>query len=244
MVMYRIFFVLILSVAPYFANAQHTLGTTGTLNSPSARMQRDMTVTLGGNFLNKKSTPSFFGYDTYNYFLNATLLPFLEIAYTCTLLKATDSFVPEKKGRFVNQDRSLSARVRLFRERKFLPAIVLGGNDIFSSTTNDKLDISSNQYFSRIYLALSKCFTIGEEKIDLHAAAIYYRQQKGKGNNISAAVSYAPSIAKDLNLIAEYDSRFWNVGATYLLLNHLFLQVYLQEGKYVSGGVSYKIYLK
>lgn len=242
--MCRVLLLLILSVIPYLVRAQHTLGTTGTLNSPSARMQRDMTVMIGGNFLNKSSTPPNFGYDTYNYFLNATLLPFFEVSYTCTLFKATDRFVPEKKGRFVNQDRSLSAKIRLFRERKILPAIVIGGNDIFSSVSNNKLDVSSNQYFSRIYLAASKCFTIGEEEIDLSVAGIYYRQQKGKGNNISAAISYTPSIAKDLNLIAEYDSRFCNVGASYLLFNHLFLQVYLQQGRYISGGVSYKIYLK
>lgn len=242
--MYKTLLLLLIFFAPCVAKAQQTLGTTGTLNAPSARMQRDMTVMMGGNFLNKNITPPAFGYHTYNYFLNATLLPFLEVSYTCTLFKATDKFVPQKKGRFVNQDRSISARIRLLRERQFIPAIVIGGNDVFSSTSNNKLDVSSNQYFSRVYIALSKCFAIRNEKIDVHVAAIYYRQQKGKGNNISAALSYTPSIAQNLNLIAEYDSRFFNIGANYLLFNHLFLQTSLSQGKYFSGGLCYKIYLK
>ena len=78
-------------------SAQLTLGTTGLLNSPSADMQPDKTVMLGGNFLHDRITPNGFPYNTYNYFLNITFLPFLEVAYTCTLFKATDKFVPEKK---------------------------------------------------------------------------------------------------------------------------------------------------
>lgn len=241
----NLFPIISLIMAPFFTFAQQTLGTTGTLNAPSARMQKDMTILLGGNYLHQELTPgTLFRYNTFNYFLNATLLPFLEVSYTCTLIKATDHFVPEKKGRFVNQDRSMSARLRVLRERKFLPAIVIGGNDILSSVSNKKLDITSNQYFSRIYIAFSKRFMIHNEEIDVHLAGIYYRQQNGKGNNISAAVSYTPSIARNLNLIAEYDSRWFNIGANYLLFNHLFLQAHLQEGKYLSGGLCYKIYLK
>lgn len=240
-----LFTIISLIMAPFFTFAQQTLGTTGTLNAPSARMQKDKTVLLGGNFLHEKSTPqSLFTYNTFNYFLNATLLPFFEVSYTCTLIKATDNFIPEKKGRFVNQDRSMSARLSVLKERKFLPAIVVGGNDILSSVSNRKLKVTSNQYFSRIYIAFSKKFMIRKEEIDVHLSGIYYRQQKWKGDCISAAISYTPSITRNLNFIVEYDSRWFNIGANYLVFNHLFLQAYLQEGKYLSGGLCYKIYLK
>ena len=46
-------------------SAQMTHGTTGLLNAPSAEMQDSKTVMIGGNFLNKELTPSYWNYDTY-----------------------------------------------------------------------------------------------------------------------------------------------------------------------------------
>ena len=48
--------------------AQLTYGTTGLLHAPSAEMQRDKTVMIGGNFLNKEITPAGWTYHTHNYF--------------------------------------------------------------------------------------------------------------------------------------------------------------------------------
>lgn len=42
---------------------------------------------IGGGFLNENLIPSRFNYNTYNYYLNITIFPCLEVAYTCTLLK-------------------------------------------------------------------------------------------------------------------------------------------------------------
>jgi len=69
-------------------SAQLTYGTTGLLHAPSAEMQKDKTVMLGANFLNKEITPPTWYYHTYNYYLNVTIMPWLEVAYTCTLFKA------------------------------------------------------------------------------------------------------------------------------------------------------------
>lgn len=239
----KIIILLLFVVVPFSLFAQLMTGTTGSLNAPSARMQKDKTVMLGGSFLNREITPEAFGYHTYNYFLNATILPFLEVSYSCILFKATKQFVPEKEGKFVNQDRSISLRLRVLRERKYWPAIVIGGNDLFSSVKTFEIG-TGNQFFSRIFVAASKDFLLAEEKIGVDLSFIYYRQSKGRGNNISFAATYTPSFAKNLNVVAEYDSRFLNIGANYLLFNHLYLQALLQDGRFFSGGVAYKIYLK
>ena len=60
---------------PLLLSAQLTYGTTGLLNAPSAEMQRDKTVLIGGNFLNKEITPPHWYYHTYNYFLVTADLP-------------------------------------------------------------------------------------------------------------------------------------------------------------------------
>lgn len=48
--------------------AQYSYGTTGLLHIPSAEMQRDKTVLIGGGFLNEELTPLRFNYNTYNYY--------------------------------------------------------------------------------------------------------------------------------------------------------------------------------
>ena len=53
----RIYIVLLLISIPYMLSAQLTYGTTGLLHAPSAEMQKDKTVMLGANFMNKEITP-------------------------------------------------------------------------------------------------------------------------------------------------------------------------------------------
>lgn len=70
-------------------HAQFTTGVTGLLHMPSAEMQKDGTAVIGGNFLNKHNLPSdyWWGYNTYNYFVNITFFSRVEIAYVMTLVK-------------------------------------------------------------------------------------------------------------------------------------------------------------
>ena len=84
----RIFIVSLFIAIPFMLSAQLTYGTTGLLHAPSAEMQKDKTVMLGANFMNKEITPPTWYYHTYNYYLNVTILPWMEVAYTCTLFKA------------------------------------------------------------------------------------------------------------------------------------------------------------
>ena len=107
--------------------AQLSYGMTGLLHAPSADMQKDKTVMLGGNFLHQELTPPKFNFNTWNYYLNVTIFPFLEVAYTCTLFTA-ESLGLDKHGYsgFTNQDRYFSARLRVLKESKYIPAVVLG----------------------------------------------------------------------------------------------------------------------
>lgn len=117
-----------------FLYAQFPYGTTGLLHMPTATMQRDKTFMAGASFLNSHATPSWV-YNTYNYYINITLFPFLEVAYTCTLNKGRPgNYWPVQTwGKFVNQDRQFSVRLRIIKENqfsKYMPAIVMGANDV------------------------------------------------------------------------------------------------------------------
>lgn len=231
------------------ARAQLTYGTTGLLHAPSAEMQRDKTFMLGGNFLNQEITPEFWNYHTYNYFLNITIFPWLEVAYTCTLLKAEALGLGEYGySGFTNQDRYFSVRLRAVREGQFwkhMPAVVIGSSDPFTSTGSVISPTEGNGYFCRFYVAASKHIPIaGREEIGVHLSYLYNDRVEYKLNGFAGGITYNPSFLPELRVIAEYDSKDFALGASYLLFRHLHLQFELQRMKYFSGGLTFKIHLK
>lgn len=245
---------LLLGVLP--CKAQLTSGVTGLLHMPSADMQRDGTLIIGGNFLNKHNLPSQFwwGYDSFNYFLNVTFLKRLEIAYVCTLLKGKkeNSYWPAiTYGKFVNQDRHFAARLQVLREGewwKHMPAVVLGVSDPTTGAGFDYTDMAvegnGNGYFNRLYLAMTKHFDVRVGELGVHAAWLYNRRTDYPLNGPAVGVNFKPAFHKELNLIAEYDSKTVNVGFTYSMWSdHFNLLFELQDGKYVSAGLVYKVNL-
>jgi len=231
-------------------SAQLTYGTTGLLHAPSAEMQADKMVMLGGFFLNKEISPPKWNYHTYNYFLNVTIFPWLEIAYTCALFQSQSIGIDWKvgKGKFTNQDRYFSARIRLLREGQFwehTPAVVVGTSDPYTESGNGQINsVSGNGYWCRFYIATTKHVTLGKEKVGLHLSYLYNKRVDYPLDGIAGGITYSPTFAPDLRLIAEYDTKDVAVGATYLFFNHLYAQVELQNMKYFTGGLIYKIHLK
>ena len=211
-------------------SAQLTYGTTGLLHMPSAEMQKDKTVMIGGN-----------------YFGSFTVFPWLEIIATFTLFNGESLGYKNEKG-FFNQDRYFGFRIRPIKEGqfwKYMPAIVLGTSDPYTESGDENIASSKgNGYFSRFYIAATKHIQIGKEEIGVHLAYLYNNRKDYPLNGPAFGVSYHPSFHPQLGLIAEYDSKDVAIGATYLLLNHLFMQFEMQKFTRFSGGLAYKIYLK
>lgn len=62
---------------------------------------------------------------------------------------------------------------------------------------------------------------------------------------LPAQESLAIKMINGLNLMAEYDARTVNIGAHYQLgKDHINLIAELNDGKYFSGGIYFKIHLK
>lgn len=165
MMKFKLFFIVLFCSLSLSAFSQLTYGTTGLLHAPSAEMQRDKTFMVGGNFLNKELTPPTWYYHTYNYFLNVTIFPFLEVAYTCTLFKAEAlGLKPYGYSGFTNQDRYFSARLRVLKEGqfwKYMPAVVLGTSDPFTSSGGGQVGTTEgNGYYSRFYIAASSIYPL------------------------------------------------------------------------------------
>lgn len=235
-------------------SAQITYGTTGLLHMPSAEMQKDKTVMIGGNFLNKENVPAtWWGHNTYNYFLNVTILPCLEIAYVCTLVKGKEgNYWPESTwGKFTNQDRYFSVKLRAIKEgqfSKYMPAVVLGANDALTTSSLSSTGAASNGFFSRFYVVASKHEELkGLGEVGLHLAYLYNRKEKKElpYNGVAVGASFKPEFHKDLKLIVEYDNISVNGGFLYSIwkdrLNVLFE---MQKFKYPTAGVVFKVHLK
>ncbi len=253
------------------AHAQFTYGTTGMLNMPTADMQRDKTFMVGGGFLEKHATPARWTYNTFNYYLDITIFPWLEVSYICTLHKAMEVdpaygpgfWVPSTYGKFVNQDRNFAVRLRLWKEgwwKLWTPQIVLGANDALNNswTEGSKIEMSSarmNGFYSRYYLALTKHLPLKNiGRLGLHAAYVYNRRKDYPLNGPAIGINFRFTLPNyhfltetlnRLTLMAEYDSHTINLGAEYSFWkDHINAVIQFNRCRYFSGGLVLKVHLK
>ena len=241
--------------------AQFTYGTTGLLHMPTADMQKDKTFMFGGSYLDKHATPYYWYYHTYNYYINITFFPWLEVGYTLNLLSAEHLGV-DKYGHsgYTNQDRSFHGRLRLWKEgwwKEWTPQIVVGVNDFTTGANVDYGELAvegdGNGFFNRYYIAATKHLSLYGDW-GFHAAYVYNNRGKDKLNGVCFGMDYQFALKGDefyhkaingLNLMAEYDSKFVNIGARYTVWkDHINIVCELRECKYPSVGAYFKVHLK
>lgn len=201
-----IYILLLCLVCSLHLRAQYSYGTTGLLNMPTADMQRDKTVLIGGSYLEKHTSPGRWFYDTFNYYVNITLFPWLEVAYDLTLHKALPVdpaygghfWVPRTYGKFVNQDRNFAARIRVWKEgdwKPWMPQIVIGVNDVIHNSWESGSKIKpisqrSNGFTNRYYLAMTKHIDLDGAIVGAHFSYVYNKRPEYKTN--------APAVGADL----------------------------------------------
>lgn len=213
--------------------AQPTAGTGGLLNSPTAVIPEDGMVTAGANYLPDILTPQpYFNYDTYNYYIGMVFLPFFELGLRMTLLKEPGEV------KFNNQDRSLAMRFRILKEKKYLPSIVIGGNDFYTTSQ------SGNQYFKSVYIAGSKTFNLGESMARVSLGCLSDFTNDNMEYSPFGGLSFSPAFLKSLSLMAEYDSRYINAGASILLFRHIYLYGFAADLRQFAGGIAIRLYAK
>lgn len=217
-------------------HAQYSLGVTGLLTIPTADMQADGTFMGGGNFLPEAMMPSNWEYNTGNYFVNITFLPFLEVAYRCTLLHG--EFV---KGSKWNQDRSVSLRLRPLKEGKWWPAIVVGSNDAFTTgELNMFKNAAGNRFFSSVYIVGTKHLLLGGHDLGFSLGGNIPFRKDSYRKGIFGGVGYSPAFLRSVTLMAEYDAEAVSIGAAAQLFNHFSLHAFCYDFKAVSAGIRYE----
>lgn len=267
-----IIYFLLLLVMGGKIHAQAMYGTTGLLHAPTAEMQKDKTILIGGSMIDQNIYRS--GYwnshkeynpYTYNYYLNITFFPWLEVAYTCTLVKGVPGWPQQTLGKFVNQDRSFHFRLRAWKEgwwKLWTPQIVLGANDPGSHSdhgggniTFDNADENTN-HLTRFYLAATKHFIFQRwGTLGIHASVIQFDGldfDNDHGFTLGANFrfnrqgdSFCTKALNGLNLMGEYYDGVVNVGGNYAVWkDRTNLTASLYDGRYWSVGLYFRVCLK
>ena len=269
-ILFRVYFIVLLSFTGNSIYAQALAGTTGLLHAPSAEMQKDKTFMFGGNILHLEPL-RYFNFKgikyTFNYYINVTFFPWLEVGYTCTLNFAEHGstyFPPQSWGKYTNQDRRFNARLRLWKEgwwKEWTPQIVLGLDDPTSHTSygggEAKFDgTGMNNYFTRYYIAATKHFefknigSLGAHSAYVMGRPVHREHYDGVSLGVNFRFNRTPDnlgnkLLNGLNLIAEYDALTYNIGGQYSIWkDRINLTAVLNDGKYFSGGIFFKVHLK
>jgi len=239
-------------------SAQFIYGTSGSLRMPTADMNPMGTIMLGANHLDwQASQPRRPGYDTDSYYLNATLFPWLEVGYYMMLRSETFKHM----SHYVSQDRSFHAKLRLCPEGyhwSWMPQIVFGANDPLTHlNSNDKISVSGqggNNHLTRFYLAFTKHFSWQNvATIGTHLSVIKYAERAPEANYVRPAAganfrfatpgeNFAQKAINGLDIMAEYDARSVNIGASYALFKeHFWFFAELNRCQYPSFGLQFRI---
>lgn len=254
---------------------QLSYGTTGLLYAPTAEMQKDKTVMIGGSMIDHRAYRDSYwnAHDeynpfTYNYYLNVTIFPWLEVAYTCTLVKGIhgSSYWPQQTwGKFTNQDRSFHFRLRAWKEgwwKPWTPQIVLGANDPGSHESAGGGNLTfqnvgeSTNHLTRFYLAATKHLTFRQwGTLGVHASVIQFDGWDfSNEHGFSLGANYrfhrlgkglGVKALNGLNLMGEYYDGAVNLGGSYAVWkDRINVVASCYDCKYWSVGIYLRVCLK
>ena len=210
--------------------AQYSYGTTGLLNMPTADMQRDKTFMCGGGYLEKHASVARWFYDTFNYYMNITIFPWLEVCYDMILVKGVEKdpekggvsyWVPSTYGKFCNQDRAFHARLRLWKEgwwKPWTPQVVIGMDDFLSASwagMSLSSNGSGNGFSFREYISISKHYEF--KNIGVLGGHITYLYNGDKRwhsniNGLAVGTNFRFNLPEDGGLLNTFLNG-WNVMA-------------------------------
>lgn len=228
------------------AYAQFTYGNTGLMHLPTADMQRDKTFMAGWNWLDVSALPQAhsYGWDrepSMNYYLNITFFPWMEVSYTCTMIRGkylanSYGYDPIYFKKWANQDRHFDFRFRVWKEgwwRNWTPQIVIGLNDglhtFEQNGTGGNVGTadSGNGFWGRQYIVATKHVGLnGVGTVGVHVAYLHNNRKDfhyegiGAGANlqldkVETGNDMVNQLIGGLNIMAEYDTRTLNSGAQY-----------------------------
>lgn len=212
--------------------SQSLTGTTGLITIPTAEMHNDGQISCGLNFLNKHHpaiiNDNLFGENSISPFITMNYLPFIEIG-----IRYTSGIENTKNKEDLIGDRSINLKLRLLKERKIFPAVVVGFHDFTSISY-------TNRHFNASYISVSKKIKINDRFFSFHCGYgtdsfnAYQHEFVGLFGGIDI------QLIKQLSVLAEYDSKYFNCGTRIIMFDRIELIAALLQCRYFSGGISFR----
>lgn len=215
-------------IFPDICKSQSLTGVTGLVTIPTARMQKDGTLSFGISWFERKHQVYFDGTkDVGHAYINLTILPFLELVFRA------NRPLNYKTVHQYTVDRTPMVRLRLFNERKYLPSVVVGVHD-FASTSS-----WGTVFFNATYLVLSK--KLSDFDVHFGYAPRIMKAQDYQLDGLFGGVAYTPH--KAINLFAEYDTKTINSGIEFQFLKHFGISLATINFDSFAAGMNYKVFL-
>lgn len=225
--------------------AQQYSGMSGLIHVPSAEMDSVGDARIGAHFLHKKFTPNaadFTEYpggnkiNTFDAYISLTPFWWVEIGYAMTFERWRET--PDSRLRHM-KDRHFSLKLNPLREGRWWPAVAVGVQDIYSFGSKDNVGLYSNYY-----IAATKHLNLRGGRLGFTAVYRHFdRSYNHRWNGLVGGITYSPSFARNLRAIVEWTGSNVNFGFDCLLWRHILVQASLQDGKYPSAGLCYKVNL-
>jgi hypothetical protein len=228
--------------------SQSLPGLSGGYSIPSAYFQKDRTLYFGYTYLNSKYYDLYSNGNNYSYslgYFGLTILPFAEVSVR---LSYPNGYNKDHED-IIMGDRMISGRLRVVKERKYWPAIVVGLQGFYKTTGDDLINVGNGgpSFFNSSYLVMSKNFYFNKVFERLRFTA-------GYGSDIVVAQTYqfiglfgginiSPKNVKWLELMLEYDADKWNAGMRVTILKHVVILAGFEGMDSFSGAINYKFRL-
>ncbi len=219
------------------ALTQTPAGIKGYVRIPSATFNPDGSMYLGSGFFPRKYLPfpdkGFFSkeYDAYTVFASLTFLPFVEVDLRVTgMLDHPDTY---KFG----LDRVPSVRFRILKEKRWIPAVVAGFQDVLTSVEN-----GSPRLFGASYLVVTKNFHIPQIFLNIEATAGYGSEwfiwQNTELIGAFGGIAVSCDKFKWITFMIDYDGQTPNAGLRLEFFKHLNLMAGFLNFDSFTGTIS------
>lgn len=223
---------LLIFIAAASIQAQSLTGMAGLVSIPIANEFKDGEITVGVNYFNK-SYNSFgsFSKDGYSYNFAFNFIP--EIEFGGKISRNV------KEGNIQGiGDRTISFRIRPFFENKYLPAVVLGWQNIGAAFGSEGA-VHQHSLFIVTSKSIKRISFLDDFSLHLGFGSKLIDSRNYQFQGVFGGVKLDRSIFTKnvlLSLMAEYDARSFNTGLKIKFLNTIYLLSYWLEMKYFSGG--------
>lgn len=241
--------VLLLVMDIHNLHAQQYTGMHGLLHVPSAEMDTVACLRIGVQSLPKEMMPDDIylridgqKYASSNWYISATPLKWLEVGYSFTLMKFHKNLDSKSKDiGFYSKDRYFSVRLRPLNESRYLPSIVIGGNDVLGQRDGR----SHSFYFRNFYVAATKHLSVPFGEFGGHLAyRRWVKAYNNRWNGIVGGITFRPLVYNPLRFVTEYDGSGFNIGADCVLFRYVQLQASLIKFRSLSVGGAVRIELE